>query len=135
MSLKNSFDKIKSKITQALSGGALAGRSAHYLQSGKDPVIFSIHSVCLSGRLSWWGSGRMGEEKGRPSKQEGGMESWSLDGGWETAVSQMRGREENQTEKKGCCRELSSMREAVEDGKSFEFKRCKTRAVSAERSQ
>lgn len=63
------------------SGATLTSSRAHYLKSGKDPVIFSIHSLCLTGCLRWWWSGGMGERKGsRQGVKEGGMESWSYFG-------------------------------------------------------
>ncbi|CAB1437930.1 unnamed protein product [Pleuronectes platessa] len=56
------------------SVATLASSLAHYLKPGKDPVIFSIRSLCLTGCLHWWWSGGMGENRaGWEEAKEGGM--------------------------------------------------------------
>lgn len=82
------------------SGATLASSLAYYLKSGKDPVIFSIHSVSdwMSELVGEWKDGR---KESRQAEKEGGMENWSLDGGWDGGESQMQSWEENQTKKWG----------------------------------
>lgn len=87
---------LLSLLFPVFSGVMLASRLAHYLKSGKESVILSIHSLCLTDCVCWWEKGRAGREKKRE-----GWSIWCLDGGWDSGEIQMQEREGNQTKKKG----------------------------------
>ena len=61
------------------SGATLASRLAHYLKPGKDPVIFSIHSLSdwMSALVGEWKDGR---REGKQSKKRG--RDGELEFGW-----------------------------------------------------
>lgn len=96
------------------SGATLASSVAHYLKSGKDPVIFSIHSV------SDWMSALVVERRdGRKREQAGERkrEGWRA-GVWMGAgtVEKTRCRDKKKTRprnrgKKGLCSNWCSERE------------------------
>lgn len=87
---------LLSLLFPVFRGVTLASRLAHYLKSGKESVILSIHSLCLTDCVCWWEKGRAGREK----KREGWC-IWCLVGGWDFGEIQMQEWEGNQTKKKG----------------------------------
>lgn len=101
-----------SALFPVFSGVTLAIRLAHYLKSGKDPVIFSIHSVCLTECLCWW---EKGEQAGR-KKREGVLEfGWGL-GWWRNPDAEARRKPDPRKKGEKAFAEVCSAREAKPTG-------------------
>lgn len=85
------------------SDAMLASSLAHYLKSGKDPVIFSSHSQCLTGCLRWWGRVE-GWEKREQAERERGRDGevevgWGL-GWWRKPDAELRRKPDKEMKEK-----------------------------------